>query len=86
MLEPVDMCIYIHFLIIQLNLAFIYSLCNNEVIMPIDEDFPLLWLDGEACFCAVGKVGGGKKALMITRRQAKFIWRDGRSDHSWCLV
>ncbi len=69
MLEPVDMCIYIHFLIIQLILAFIYSLCNSEVIMPINERFPLLWLDDKACFCVMGQVGSGKNALI--RRQAK---------------
>jgi hypothetical protein len=65
------MYIYIHFLLVQLNLAFIYSLCNSELIMPIDEHFPLIWLEGEACFCVMGQVGGGKKALIIMRRQAE---------------
>ena len=65
------MYIYIHFLLVQLNLAFIYSLCNSELIMPIDEHFPLIWLEGEACFCVMGQDGGSKKALIITLRQAK---------------
>jgi hypothetical protein len=70
-LKPFDMCIYIHYLLIQLNLAFIYSLCNSKLIMSINEYFPLLWLDGEACFCVMGQDGGSKKALIITLRQAK---------------
>ncbi len=44
----VDLCIYIHFFLIELNLAFIYSLCCNGKVMPVDKDLPLLWLDGEA--------------------------------------
>jgi hypothetical protein len=50
--------------------SFIYYLYNSKV-MPIEEHFLLLWLDGEAWLCVMGEVGGGKKELIIMRRQAK---------------